>query len=987
MKVDTNYNKFNINKLSRNGQTDAGEGATVYIGTSSANYESEQNQGGIEGHYLWGQYFDATQDVSGDIDVDGDIKYSGNINFNGDQGSDLVGNVNGNQGIFQKVAASNRIDTNNLGVTNEAIINKLTGNQGIITQLTSNTANITALTSDNIHTHDLTVTGSAHFFELVIDQIKSIGGAIMLTPADGFTIYGISVYTSRNAIRLWFVAEEEYNSTTRAIQNKWQIGDQALIQSFNKSVTGTSTDVSNTYWWSVVTSVSTTPEEHNGVLCHYIECSMTECDGSYYGIQTGLDVVMCGHRKQSYETEAEAAERQTAIYISAYSGSSGAYDPVLLAPFYIQYTGVNNFNLSNHRHSWFSSGTRNNTIPQNRFQGVFVLSSGDTIEEYVDESIHNAGFDMFNIDVAKVNWFVQTNENYVIDASLQAQSFNTDFELMNNGGQWNASSVEIYKVFGTTETLAGSVNKVTTGTFPYTTSISSIGATFTQYDASGHKWNIKLDGPTCFSTWYGYDNYVYRIKMVFDDRNGNSQSRYFDINLIKQAKGEDGSATAVAMEEFFLVPTNELATVDATGAMVFNAAYSLKRIYTDSQGNTITNLNYTIPNDFSVIYDDNAGVMQGAYATKSGNNFVINVSPYVSDYITRQNKPTIIRVYLVKGSSTNIDKRVVPVQFNTSAVFTVKQDAITAAVTGSQSYTDNSLISLNNRMSSVEQTANGVQVQVAGFQTTIDEQQGIITQQQQDITNLQIGAQGLTSRVSSLEDTGVSQSQITSIIEQTSRNVSLGVQSNIEGELQTAGINITTGEVGIQASKFSVYDNGNKVIGTQDGVFRANNVIFDDCSVVNKLKLNDADDSDHVGDTYIWADRTDGGNIRFAVDGVSDMIYMATGNVRPIPGGYTGVQSSGLYLGNYSQPLSGYKAGYFENDAIRMWYNYNGNKLSTIKTGYGLGDGGPWVESSNGMVPYIELTDAYHNTRMVITSRGIWREENGNTYKLSWSRV
>ena len=42
--------------------------------------------------------------------------------------------------------------------------------------------------SDTIKTKNLEVTGSAHFFELIIDKIKAAGGAVIFTPANGFEV-------------------------------------------------------------------------------------------------------------------------------------------------------------------------------------------------------------------------------------------------------------------------------------------------------------------------------------------------------------------------------------------------------------------------------------------------------------------------------------------------------------------------------------------------------------------------------------------------------------------------------------------------------------------------------------------------------------------------------------------------------------------------------------------------------------------------------
>ena len=45
------------------------------------------------------------------------------------------------------------------------------------------------------------------------------------------------------------------------------------------------------------------------------------------------------------------AERQSAIYLAAYS----SLDPTLKAPLICQYKGINDFNLSNHKHSFFAA--------------------------------------------------------------------------------------------------------------------------------------------------------------------------------------------------------------------------------------------------------------------------------------------------------------------------------------------------------------------------------------------------------------------------------------------------------------------------------------------------------------------------------------------------------------------------------------------------------------------------------------------------------
>ena len=71
----------------------------------------------------------------------------------------------------------------------------------------------------DIVTENLTVTKLAHFFELVIDKIKAAGGAVLLTPADGFKVEIVEelVEAGISHFRLFFKA----NDGEKAISNMW----------------------------------------------------------------------------------------------------------------------------------------------------------------------------------------------------------------------------------------------------------------------------------------------------------------------------------------------------------------------------------------------------------------------------------------------------------------------------------------------------------------------------------------------------------------------------------------------------------------------------------------------------------------------------------------------------------------------------------------------------------------------------------------------
>ena len=220
MRVDNNFNKWNINKLPRTRGAQGASGSNGIVTLTTGNREGK-GYPELEAHYLWGQFFNGKQDVNGDITTDGNVNFHGNLNFLGeyDPDDDLrgnlnIGNVNAENGHFKEM-------------------------------------NTDLLKAAEAYINNLTVTGSAHFFELIIDKIRSVGGAIMLTPGDGFELWGYNL-SGENNINLWWVCDD-----VKGVKyNHWQVGDQALCKSFDESVIGESGYISNKNWWAKVVGVN-----------------------------------------------------------------------------------------------------------------------------------------------------------------------------------------------------------------------------------------------------------------------------------------------------------------------------------------------------------------------------------------------------------------------------------------------------------------------------------------------------------------------------------------------------------------------------------------------------------------------------------------------------------------------------------------------------------------------------------------------------------
>lgn len=235
------------------------------------------------------------------------------------------------------------------------LINAIISNLTVQHNLTVNeTATIT----------NLIVTGAAHFFKVIIDEIKAAGGAIVVTPADGFTVdlvENITINGIPGKRLYWRVSDGQ-----KARTNKWHALDQALCKTDNLA-NGTTYNASNKFYWSLVAAVSSQPVEKtidgNAADCHYIDiyCGSGETQGNipldgndiplWYWVgdareaAAGDEISMLGSR------DANDVPRQSALYFSAYT----SIDTGLTAPFIASYRGVNDFNLASHRKTYMDA--------------------------------------------------------------------------------------------------------------------------------------------------------------------------------------------------------------------------------------------------------------------------------------------------------------------------------------------------------------------------------------------------------------------------------------------------------------------------------------------------------------------------------------------------------------------------------------------------------------------------------------------------------
>lgn len=208
--------------------------------------------------------------------------------------------------------------------------------------------------SGDIVTENLTVTGKATFFELVIDKIKAAGGAVLFTPADGFEVEEVDYDEGSNAYTLrWQATDGE-----KSITNMWVAGDQAICQTFN-AAEGTTYNVSNKLWWALVTAAGRVIDD-DGVIWNYIVVDFDDVSDN-----TGDSVPEVGDAVAMLGSRSEDTARQSAVYISAYA----SLDSGLTAPLIATYRGIDDYDLESHR--YFKSDAVGVTI-----KGELISMSG-----------------------------------------------------------------------------------------------------------------------------------------------------------------------------------------------------------------------------------------------------------------------------------------------------------------------------------------------------------------------------------------------------------------------------------------------------------------------------------------------------------------------------------------------------------------------------------------------------------------------------------
>lgn len=186
----------------------------------------------------------------------------------------------------------------------------------------------------------------ATFIRLLIQQIKHVGGQIILTPA---SMSCAKVEDKGDFYRCYF----ENTDGERTIEQEFVVGDLARAQTFNVKE-GVNENVTNTYYWRAVV----------GTGDNYIDLSKTDCDTGSTEPKAGDDIVQLGNKSD--------ATRQAAIILSAYGND---------APYFKLYRGINSYSLDGKE---FASFSRSEVMI---IADAIKFSSGESVKDYIDNAV------------------------------------------------------------------------------------------------------------------------------------------------------------------------------------------------------------------------------------------------------------------------------------------------------------------------------------------------------------------------------------------------------------------------------------------------------------------------------------------------------------------------------------------------------------------------------------------------------------------------
>ena len=737
-----------------------------------------------------------------------DTMTSNNIsNTNNITTNSLVANTITTGQINTNGFSTTNFSTENLDVQQNAVFNNGMTVIGTSTFDDIFTDNIT--NSESITTKDLTVTGSAHFFELIIDKVRAAGGAILITPADGFKVDKVEHVTEyedeeSHFVRqgdflkvYWRMDEEPYDPDVTydglGRSNTWVPEDQAICYSFNRME---GNNVANKYYWCHVVYSNINPEVTNidgeDYRCNYL--IIDNSAGSYVGtlnIEVGDEIAMLGNTS--------VAERQSAIYISAFE----SLDQDIHAPLIAHYQGINGYSLSSHRKSYFDRDGAS-------FVGSFEVKSGSntiSLEQYIKSlqdtnpmklyvhNIQDQDLTLIAMQTDSGGKITDIN-NFPVVIAIKVSNNNTDINLVTDT---NLNSLTL-NLFGNDPTYGRNIDLKNWVAGTTTDNYNGIYVTDVEIP-------YPQTAPQIMFISFGYRQVqggqtINNTSITFSGQYTTNNDTYdFSYNIpvigISSTNGEDAIV-------YKLFHDTEYAVTDNNGKLNVLFRYGIQQIIgADSR--------YVTPDGKKLrvnIYSQSNALLNSVDITtwnlggKNELGYFQYGTPTPQNWYTLSvnSRPYYYEVQLIDSDLTTVlDSTLVYVSVEPAYTFSVNEGLSYAIQSGLQQVRNDSYSYTYTNFSTITQRVDSINSTVTQHTTSIN---------------------NLTGEV---QDLGTQYSYIN----QRANQIELSV-NNLNGGLRSTGINIGDGTITIDADKFTV--NGDQ---TLHGTFVSENV-----EKMNKITLD-----------------------------------------------------------------------------------------------------------------------------------------------------
>lgn len=322
----------------------------------------------------------------------------------------------------------------------------------------------------------LTIRKVATFFSIVIQEMKHVGGAFIVSPS-GMTCS--KVEETSTAYRCYF----DQKDGEKTIHNQFTVGTQARRQTFNLE--------NQAYYWRLVT----------GIGDDYIDLSKTDCDTGSTIPQAGDEIVGLGHRTDK--------TRQSAIIISAYGTDSPSIkyyqgidtyslvDKAIKMDYYDPVTG--RFKSVTYGDTYVGSHDESTYFSYNqdegaRFKGKVLIEAGSTGAENLSDL---GGYISENVKVGAENLLLNTGftGNYETEPLTESKNVSSSTQLYSkNLENWDGSAT----VIETEESASGYA--VTLGLLSQTVSLIVNESYVISYKAKNGTVNIQCGNFTVSQT-------------------------------------------------------------------------------------------------------------------------------------------------------------------------------------------------------------------------------------------------------------------------------------------------------------------------------------------------------------------------------------------------------------------------------------------------------------------------------------------------------